>query len=79
MEDATVISAKFASTQGVDSYILKMENVTIMKVHARYLDSLNYQLAMEETHAQEYLDLLREAIEEFRLLFLYWIKSFDSA
>jgi hypothetical protein len=79
MEDATIMSAKFAGAHGVDSYILKMENATIMKVHARHLDSMTYQLSMEETHAEEHLELLRESIEEFRLLFLDWIKSFDSA
>ncbi len=79
MEDVTVMSSKFAGAHGVDSYILKMENATIIKVHARHLHTMTYQLAMEETHAEEHLELLREAIEEFRLLFLDWIKSFDSA
>lgn len=79
MEDAMVICAKFAGAHGVDSFILKMENATIMKVHARHLNSMTYQLAMEETHAEEHLNLLREAIEEFRLLFVEWVKSFDSA
>ncbi len=78
MEDASIMSAKFAGAEGVDSYILKMENATIMKVHARHLNSMTYQLSMEETHAEEHLQLLREAIEEFRLLFVDWIKGFDS-
>lgn len=79
MEDAMVICAKFAGAQGVDDYILKMENATIMKVHARHLNSMTYQLAMEETHAEEHLNLLREAVEEFRQLFVEWVKTFDSA
>jgi hypothetical protein len=79
MEDAMVTSAKFAGAEGVNDYILKMENATIMKVHARHLNSMTYQLAVEETHAEEHLNLLREAIEEFRVLFVDWVKSFDSA
>lgn len=79
MEDAMVMSAKFAGAEGVNDYILKMENATIMKVHARHLNSMTYQLAMEETHAEEHLNLLREAIEEFKILFVAWVKSFDSA
>lgn len=79
MEDATVMSAKFAGAEGVNDYILKMENATIMKVHARHLHSMTYQLAMEETHAEEHLNLLREAIEEFKALFVAWVKGFDSA
>ncbi len=79
MEDAVVMSAKFAGAEGVSDYILKMENATIMKVHARHLHSMSYQLALEETHAEEHLNLLREAIEEFKILFVSWVKSFDSA
>jgi hypothetical protein len=79
MEDASLMSAKFAGAEGIESYILKMENATIMKVHARHLHSMTYQLAMEETHAEEHLQLLREAIEEFRILFVDWVKSFDTA
>jgi hypothetical protein len=79
MEDAMVMSAKFAGAEGVSDYILKMENAIIMKVHARHLHSMTYQLAMEETHAEEHLNLLREAIEEFKVLFVIWVKSFDSA
>lgn len=77
MEDAMVMSAKFAGAEGVNDYILKMENATIMKVHARNLNSMTYQLAMEETHAEEHLNLLREAIEEFKSLFVVWVKGFD--
>lgn len=79
MEDAMIMSAKFASAEGVNDFILKMENATIMKVHARQLNSMTYQLAMEETHAEEHLNLLREAIEEFKVLFVAWVKGFDSA
>ncbi len=79
MEDAMVMSAKFAGAEGVNDYILKMENATVMKVHARHLNSMTYQLAMEETHAEEHLQLLREAIDEFRTLFVEWVKGFGTA
>ena len=79
MEDAMVIGAKFAGAEGVDDFILKMENATIMKVHARHLNSMTYQLAMEETHAEEHLELLRVAIGEFKILFVEWVRGFDSA
>ncbi|RIW18127.1 hypothetical protein D0X99_00035 [Algoriphagus lacus] len=79
MEDAMVISAKFAGAEGVNDFILKMENATIMKVHARHLNSMTYQLAIEETHAEDHLNLLREAISEFRTLFVEWVRGFDSS
>lgn len=77
MEDATVMCTKFSSAEGVGDYILKMENATIMKVHARHLHSMTYQLAVEETHAAEHLNLLREAIAEFKSLFVEWVAGFD--
>ncbi len=77
MEDAMVMSAKFAGAEGISDYVLKMEKAVIMKVHAKSLYSMTYQLGMEETHAEEHLELLREAIGEYRLLFKEWIKGFD--
>lgn len=77
MEDAMTIGAKFAGAEGANDYILKMENATIMKIHARHLNTMTYQLALEETHAEEHLNLLRVAIEEFKGLFVDWVRNFD--
>lgn len=77
MEDAMMLSTKFSAAEGINDYILKMENATIMKVHARNLHAMTFQLAMEETHAEEHLNLLREAIGEFKILFVEWVKAFN--
>lgn len=77
LEDATVMSAKFAGAESIPDFVLKMEKAVIMKVHAKSLNSMTYQLAMEETHAEEHLQLLRQAIEEYRQLFVEWVKGFD--
>jgi hypothetical protein len=77
MEDAMIMSAKFAGAEAMPDFVAKMENAMLMKIHAKSLNSMTYQLAMEETHAEEHLQLLREAIEEYRKLFLEWIKGFD--
>lgn len=79
MEDAMVMSAKFAGAESIPDFVLKMEKAVIMKVHAKSLDSMTYQLALEETHAEEHLELLRQAIEEYRKLFIEWIRGFDPA
>ncbi len=79
MEDAMVMSAKFAGAESIPDFVLKMEKAVIMKVHAKSLNSMTYQLALEETHAEEHLELLRQAIEEYRKLFIEWIKAFDPA
>jgi len=79
MEDAMIMSAKFAGAEAIPDFVAKMENAMLMKIHAKSLNSMTYQLAMEETHAEEHLQLLRAAIEEYRKLFLEWIKGFDPA
>ncbi|NVJ87241.1 MAG: hypothetical protein HWE15_13095 [Algoriphagus sp.] len=77
MEDAMVMSAKFAGAESVPDYVIKMEKAVLMKIHAKSLNSMTYQLAMEETHAEEHLELLRTAIEEYRKLFIEWVRGFD--
>ncbi|MBN7814149.1 hypothetical protein [Algoriphagus pacificus] len=79
MEDATVMSAKFAGAEAIDDFVAKMENAVIMKVHAKNLRAMTFQLAVESTHAEEHLQLLRDAIEEYRILFKEWINGFDSS
>ena len=77
LQDAMVMSAKFAGAESIPDFVLKMEKAVIMKVHAKSLISMTYQLALEETHAEEHLELLRQAIEEYRNLFIEWIRGFD--
>ncbi len=77
MDDAMILGAKFSSTEAIPDFVLKMEKAVLMKVHAKSLNSMTYQLALEETHAEEHLALLRQAIEEYRLLFIDWVKGFD--
>lgn len=79
MEDAMVMSAKFAGAESIPDFVLKMEKAVIMKVHAKNLNAMTYQLALEETHAEEHLELLRQAIEEYKNLFIEWIRGFDTA
>lgn len=77
MADASVLGAKFSGTEAISDFVIKMENATLMKIHAKSLLSMTYQLAMEETHAEEHLALLRVAIKEFKEIFVEWIRTFD--
>lgn len=77
MEDAMILGSKFAGAECLSDYVLKMENATLMKIHAKSLHAMTYQLAMEETHAEEHLALLRVALSEYKRLFVEWIKTFD--
>ncbi|HYG19878.1 MAG TPA: hypothetical protein VD816_13165 [Ohtaekwangia sp.] len=79
LEDSMIIPAKIVGAEAVDDYILKMENATIIKIHARSLQAQTASLLFEGILPEEYLQLLRKEIDVFRLLFLEWVRSFDSA
>ncbi|AHM58662.1 hypothetical protein D770_01940 [Flammeovirgaceae bacterium 311] len=77
LEDAMVLYAKVVSAEATEFYDLKMESAAIIRKAAR--DLLTHCSGLEmfgfrETH---YLELIRAAIEEYRLLFLDWVKGFD--
>ncbi|MFC3416717.1 hypothetical protein [Algoriphagus hitonicola] len=79
LEDAVSLSSKFVAAESIPDYVIKMEKAVLIKIHAKSLFSMSYQLALEETHAEEHLQLLRVSIEDYRLLFVEWVKGFDSA
>lgn len=77
LEDAAMLSVKVAGAEASDLYDLRMENATIIRKAARDLVSHCSSLEVfgfQETH---YLQLIREAVEEYRILFIEWVKSFD--
>lgn len=77
LEDAMILQVKIAGAQAMDDYILKMENAVIIKIHARSLLATTSSLKYMETIDTRYLQLLRDEIEAFRLLFLKWVNSFQ--
>lgn len=79
LEDSMVVSTRIARAEAADDYISKMEHATVVKMHARSLQSQTASLLFEEVVPQEYLRLLRKEIEDFRLLFREWIKSFHGS
>ncbi len=77
-ENAVLIPAKIAGAAGVGLYDLKMENATIIRKAASELYVQAGSLRFEEGITdKDYIELLRNTIEEFRLLFIDWVASFD--
>lgn len=77
MENSLIIPAKIAGAAGVDLYDIKMENAAIIRKAARelILDARGIEtFGFKDT---EYLDLLRKEVDEFRILFAEWVKTFD--
>jgi len=77
LEDAMIIPAKIAGAEAMDDYILKMENATVIKIHARSLLTQTSSAKYLDLQDERYLKLLRDEIEVFRLLFKEWILSFE--
>jgi hypothetical protein len=78
LENAMIIPVKIAGAEGGDLYDLRMENAAIIRKAARELyvqaGSLRYE---EEITDSDYIDLLRNTIDEFRFLFIDWVAGFD--
>jgi hypothetical protein len=78
LEDAMIIPAKIAGAEAMDDYILKMENATVIKIHARSLLTQTSSAKYLDLQDERYLQLLRDEIEAFRLLFKTWVQSFET-
>ena len=79
LDDAMIISAKIAGAEGGNLYSIRMQNAAIIRDHAMHLyvqvGSLRFHKSFKEV---EYLKLIRKEIDEFRLLFIEWVASFDT-
>lgn len=77
LANAHTICAKIAGAYGDTLYDIKMENAAIIRKAARELITDARGLQMNGYKEVEYLDFLRAAVEEFRILFAEWVKTFD--
>ena len=77
LEDASMISAKIAGAEGADIYDIRMECAAIVRKCARDLATHCTGLKIHGFKETQYLDLIRDAVEEFRLLFIDWVAGFD--
>jgi hypothetical protein len=78
LENAMIIPAKIAGAEAGDLYDLRMENAAIIRKSARELYVQAGSLRFEEDIAnKDYITLLRNEIDEFRLLFVDWVAGFD--
>ena len=77
--DAMIISAKIAGAEGGDLYSIRMQNAALIREHAMHLYVQVGSLRFHDSYKDlEYVKLIRKEINEFRLLFIDWISSFDT-
>ena len=76
LENARKLRIKISSAMATRDYILMSENAVIIKLAARELMTQTSGLEMFGYENQDYLDALRDEIEEFRKLFVIWVRAF---
>jgi hypothetical protein len=76
MENALKIRVKISGAMATGDYILMSENATIIKLAARELMTQTSGLKMFGYENHDYLNALRSEIEEFRKVFVKWVRSF---
>lgn len=78
--DAMMIPAKIAGAEGGGLYSIRMQNAAIIRKCAMdlyvFVGGLRYD---EEFKDVDYVELIRQEIEGFRLMFINWVQSFDTS
>ncbi len=77
IENALVFPAKIAGSEGADVYDIRMENATIIRKAAREVLTSCSGMQLCGYQEDDFIQLLRNEIEEFRVLFAEWVEGFD--
>lgn len=77
LEDAAILNAKFVNAENAELYDIKMENATIIRKAANDLLIQSHTLEMFGFEHVAYYSIVNKLIEEYRLLFIDWVKGFD--
>jgi hypothetical protein len=77
LHDAALLTVKIAGAEATDLYDLKMEAATFIRKAACDLKVMNHSLDMVDFKDAGYFQIVRDLIEEYRLLFIDWVAGFD--
>ena len=75
--NAGLMTVKIAGAEAAELYDLKMEAATFIRKAARDLMVMNHSFEMFDFKEVEYFQIVRDLIEEYRLLFIDWVAGFD--
>ena len=75
--DAAQLTVKIAGAEGGDLYDIRMEAAAIIRKAANDLMVTNHSLKMFGFKEVEYFQVVRDLLEEYRLLFIDWVAGFD--
>ena len=77
LSDAAQLTVKVVGAEAAELFDLKMENAAIIRKAARDLMVQQHSLDMFGFEYVEYYQIVRDLIEEYRLLFIDWVAGFD--
>jgi len=77
LEDAMMLTVKVAGASAGQLYDIKMESATIIRKAALNLMVQNHSLEMFGFEHVAYFQIVRDLLEEYRLLFIDWVSKFD--
>ena len=75
--DAALLMVKIAGAEAASLYDIKMEAAAIIRKAANDLKVTNHSLEMFGFKEVQYFQIVRNLIEEYRLLFIDWVAGFD--
>ncbi len=75
--NAALIQAKIAGAEGGGLYSLRMQNAVLIKLAVHDMFNAVSFASMMEINEEDYVDLMRDKVEEFRVVFVDWIRGFD--
>lgn len=77
LSDAAQLTIKLAGAEAGELYDIKMENAAIIRKAARDLMIQQHSLKSFGFEYVEYYQMVKDLIEEYRLLFIDWVAGFD--
>ena len=77
VSNSYLLPVKIAGAESVQIYDLKMENAALIRKAAREISTLCSGLQMFDIDGFNYLKMLQEEINLFRIEFAEWVKTFD--
>jgi hypothetical protein len=77
LEDAYMLTAKIANAEGGDLYSIRMENAALIRKAGNSLKLHIHSLRQYGFEHADYYQMVRDKVEEYRLLFIDWVAGFD--
>jgi hypothetical protein len=77
LEDAMMLTVKVAGAEAGQLYDIKMEAAALIRKAALNLMVQNHSLEMFGFEHVEYFQIVRNLLDEYRLLFIDWVSKFD--